>query len=110
VVVSVIVIVILAVAFLISQGAASIPLNVSYTVGEKMVYRITETESNVASYAGGLKPTTFNSTETQTVIGFNGQTYSINHTQNLGNIFSSLYRRSKPDRLLRGYLRTIFVN
>ena len=85
-VVSVIVIVILALAFLIPQGAATIPLNVSYVVGEKMVYSITETESSVGSvsYTGALNPTKFNSTETQTVIGFNGQTYSINHTQSLG--------------------------
>jgi hypothetical protein len=82
----VIVIVVLALSFFIPPGAATIPLNVSYALGEKMVYNISETESNLgnASYPSALNPITFNSTETENVIGFNGETYSINTTQSLG--------------------------
>jgi hypothetical protein len=86
VIVSVIVIVILALSFFIPPGAATIPLNVSYTVGEKMVYNIKETESNMgnASFPSALNPIKLNSTETENVIGFNGETYTINTTQSFG--------------------------
>lgn len=89
--VSVVVIAILALSFFIPPGAATIPLNVSYVVGEKMVYNITEKESYVgnASYPSLLNPITFNSTETENVTAFNGETYSINTTQSFGPVLLS---------------------
>jgi hypothetical protein len=84
-VISLIVVVILALAFLIPPGAATIPLNVSYTVGETLIYKTTE-----AGFSGGFNYQTgqmqvnqsffVSYVDTQTVQSFNGQTYNISHS------------------------------
>jgi hypothetical protein len=88
-VISLIVIVILALAFVIPPGAATIPLNVSYTVGETLIYNTTET-----GFLGGFNyqtgqmqvnqsfPST-SSVDTQVVQSFDGQTYNISHSEAL---------------------------
>lgn len=75
-------------AFFIPQGAAIIPLKVSYTVGETLIYNTTNTGTD-----GGFNYLTnqlqmdqnvsSSQTDTQVVQSFNGQTYSINHTVNV---------------------------
>jgi hypothetical protein len=71
---TIIMIAVIAVALLIPQGAATIPLNVEYEIGEKMVYFITQAEI--------LKTdtTTSNVTDIVEVIDFDGETYTLNHT------------------------------
>jgi hypothetical protein len=70
-------------AFFIPQGAAIIPLEVNYTVGEKMVYSTTQ-QITMLDYSSplGIDPpnTVFNSTSTVEVTGFDGQYYTLNHT------------------------------
>lgn len=74
-------------ALLIPQGAAIIPLNVTYVVGEKMVYDSFETVTYQANsttmpagQAGFLNGTTINSTQTVEVTDFDGEYYTLNHT------------------------------
>ncbi len=83
-IVGAIAIIILAVALLIPQGAAKIPLNVSYTVGEKMVYytteeltvqRFNETADQVEEDVHLSNPS-LNFTETVEVVDFDGETYT----------------------------------
>ncbi len=71
---TIIMIAVIAVALLIPQGAATIPLNVEYEIGEKMVYFITQAEI--------LKTdtTTSNVTDIVEVTDFDGETYTLNHT------------------------------
>jgi hypothetical protein len=80
---------VIVIALLIPQGAAIIPLNVEYTVGERMVYDTTETvamqiyNSTVGTSLGigGINNTvTMNSTTTVDVVDFDGETYTLNHT------------------------------
>jgi hypothetical protein len=83
---SLVVIVILALAFMIPPGAATIPLNVSYTVGETLIYKTTET-----GFSGGFNYLTgqmqvnqsfsTSSVDTQVVQSFNGQAYGISHSE-----------------------------
>jgi hypothetical protein len=75
-------------ALLIPQGGAAIPLNVNYTVGEKMLYTstITSTLQNyTTNQPSELSPQVPNSTtltakETIEVMDFDGQNYLLNHT------------------------------
>jgi hypothetical protein len=88
---AIIAILILAVTLLIPQGAASIPLNVNYTVGEKMVYDATMTSS--FQYGNSDLPTgitsqlpnntSINMQQTIEVTGFDGEYYTLNHTMTL---------------------------
>jgi len=73
-----IVVVVIAIALLIPQGAATIPLSINYQVGEKMSYETTETIT--APIEGTMKTETINSTSTLEVVDFDGETYTLNHT------------------------------
>jgi hypothetical protein len=87
---AVIAILIIAATLLIPQGAAILPLNVNYTVGEKMVYDTTMAASfqynNSALPTGntGL-PNSSNISMKQTieVTDFDGEYYTLNHTMTL---------------------------
>ncbi len=87
VVLAVIAIVIIAAAFfIVPQGSATIPLNVDYVVGEKMVYDTTLTMNyDFGSSLGGLTVNSPNSTtiaaqQTIEVMGFDDENYLLNHT------------------------------
>ena len=75
-------------ALLVPQGTASIPLNVDYTVGEKMVYDTTLTmsvenfDSALASGLMGTSPSdiSMNAQQTIEVIDFDGEYYTLNQT------------------------------
>lgn len=88
---AIVVIAVIAVALLVPQGAATIPLGVEYTVGEKMIYNTAETlttqmaDNSLPPEYPGEK--SINSTEIVEVVGFDGEYYSLNHTvtAKLGN-------------------------
>ena len=91
---AVIAVALIAVALFVPLGQAVIPLNVNYTVGEKMVYDSTITASydNAPPATTGPsaimpKNTTINSQQTIEVTGFDGEYYTLNHTMtmNLSN-------------------------
>ena len=74
-------------ALLIPQGAAIIPLNVTYVVGEKMVYNTFETltyqgqgHTIASGQLGPLNGTTINATQIIEVTDFDGEYYTLNHT------------------------------
>jgi hypothetical protein len=74
-----------ALALFIPQGGATIPLNVDFNVGEKMVYDNTVTMTldsyNMGSNAHpALNNMTLNSQQTIDVIGFDGENFLLNHT------------------------------
>jgi hypothetical protein len=71
---TIIMIAVIAVALLIPQGAATIPLNVEYEIGEKMVYFITQADI----FKTDTKSS--NLTDIVEVIDFDGETYTLNHT------------------------------
>lgn len=73
---AVIVIVIVAVAFLFPQGVAAIPLTADYQVGERMVYNTVITGTSI----GSLSSMTIDSTQTVDVVDFDGEYYTLNHT------------------------------
>jgi hypothetical protein len=82
--IAIVAIVIIAAAFFIPQGGATIPLNVNYVVGEKMVYDNTVT-STVDSYSAipsfhSPNSTILTSQQTIEVIGLDGENYLLNHT------------------------------
>ncbi len=85
---AIIAILVLAGTLLIPQGAASIPLNVNYIVGEKMVYDATMTSSfqyGNSTLPKGITPQLPNNTsidmqQTIEVTGFDGEYYTLNHT------------------------------
>lgn len=85
---TIIVIAVIAVALLIPQGAATIPLTVEYTVGEKMIYNTTETitfQANATAIPLGNasqipNTTDINSTLIVEVVDFDGECYTLNHT------------------------------
>jgi hypothetical protein len=81
---AIVAVVVIAVALLVPQGAATIPLGVEYTVGEKMVYNTTETMATQTANSSlppeGPWETSINSTEIVEVMGFDGEYYSLNHT------------------------------
>lgn len=75
---------VIAVALLVPQGAATIPLGVEYTVGEKMIYNTIETITTQMANSS-LPPeypgeTNINSTEIVEVLDFDGEYYILNHT------------------------------
>jgi hypothetical protein len=81
---TIIVIAIIAIALLVPQGAATIPLGVEYTVGEKMIYNTIETITTQMANSS-LPPeypgeTNINSTEIVEVLDFDGEYYILNHT------------------------------
>lgn len=86
-VVAIIVVAVIAVALLVPQGVATIPLGVEYTIGEKMVYNMVETitteNANSSLASGGLLEKSINSTETVEVLDFDGEYYILNHTLTL---------------------------
>lgn len=88
----IIAIAVIAAALLIPQGAATIPLNVDYTVGEKMIYdmveNITTQRFDMATTEGkmALPPNTitFYFVVTEEVVDFDGECYTLNHTVSAG--------------------------
>ena len=82
---------IILIAFFVPQGSAVIPLNVDYTVGEKMVYDTTMTST--FQYDNSPLPTTgisqlpksssINMTQVIEVTGFDGEYYTLNHTMTI---------------------------
>jgi hypothetical protein len=89
--IAVAVVVVIVVALLIPQGAAIIPLSVEYTVGERMVYDVTETvamqmSNSTTGSALGLSSNstvTMDSKTTVDVVDFDGEVYTLNHTLNM---------------------------
>ncbi len=87
-IIAVVAVVVIAAAFFIPPSAiATIPLNVDYVVGEKMVYDTSMTisidylgSSLFGAGASNLNSTTVNGQQTLEVIGFDGENYLINHT------------------------------
>ncbi len=75
--------------FIIPLGSAVIPLNVDYTVGEKMVYDTTINSSfdNSAMPSGSTanlpSNTTISYQQTIDVTGFDGEYYTLNHTMTM---------------------------
>jgi hypothetical protein len=107
-----IVIVVVVAAFLVPQGAATIPLGVEYTVGEKMVYSTIETitTQNTNSSLPLEDPweTSINSTEIVEVLDFDGEYYILNHTitAKLGNTPASVCYIEKVNKTgYTGYFR-----
>ncbi len=91
---AVIVIVIVAVAFLFPQGVAAIPLTADYQVGERMVYNTVITGTSI----GSLSNMTIDSTQTVDVVDFDGEFYKLNHTtamEILGKPFNLLEKMNK---------------
>ncbi len=90
---AVIAIAIVSVALFVPPGQSVIPLNVDYTVGEKMVYDSTITSSfdNAPSPSSSTdyspKNATMSSQQTIEVTNFDGEYYTLNHTMtmNLSN-------------------------
>ncbi|MCW4045052.1 MAG: hypothetical protein NWE94_05990 [Candidatus Bathyarchaeota archaeon] len=89
---AVIAVVAVAVAFLVQQGAAIIPLSVEYTVGEKMIYHTTETieyqpsnatTTDLPPFAPDLSKINVSATTIVEVTDFDNETYTLNHTSNL---------------------------
>jgi hypothetical protein len=83
-------IVIIAVALLIPQGAAIIPLEVNYKVGEEMVYDVNVTAtSNLgdstlnSTPSGVLSNLSLNATVTIQIVSFDGDFYTLNNTQTM---------------------------
>jgi len=87
-VIAVIAVAIIVSALFIPQGAATIPLDVNYTVGEKMVYDTTLTmtfdssSTTLGSALSSLMPntTSVNAQQTIEVMSFDGENYLLNHT------------------------------
>ncbi len=87
-VMAVIAVVVIVSALFIPQGAATIPLDVNYTVGEKMIYDTTLTmtfnssSTTLGSALSSLMPntTSVNAQQTIEVISFDGENYLLNHT------------------------------
>jgi hypothetical protein len=80
-------VVIVAVALMIPQGVAVIPLNVEYTVGEKLTYNVTLTSSmqvpdaDASSlFAPSSGNITVNGKLTTEVVSFDGEFYALNQT------------------------------
>jgi hypothetical protein len=103
---------VIAVALLVPQGAATIPLGVEYTVGEKMVYNTIETVTTQTANSSlppeGPWETSINSTEIVEVTDFDGEYYSLNHTitAKLGNTPVSVSYIEKMNKTgYTGYFR-----
>jgi hypothetical protein len=90
VVAAVIAVAVIAVALLVPQGVATIPLNVDYKVGEKMVYDTTMTmtfdEPDLTfplAVTGWFNDTSVSAKQTVEVIAFDGEYYTLNQTTTL---------------------------
>jgi hypothetical protein len=111
-VVAIVLVAVIAVALLVPQGAATIPLGLEYTVGEKMVYNTTETITTQTANSS-LPPsspweTSIDSTEIVEVVDFDGEYYSLNHTvtSKLGNTPVSISFIEKVNKTgYTGYFR-----
>jgi hypothetical protein len=112
IVIAMIAIAVIAGAFLVPQGAASIQLSVNYTVGEKMDYTTVMTGTfesyNSTGSSQALSPKNFTSSASDTieVVDFDGEYYTLNHTMALNDIqpsFSMLEKMSKT-----GYSSYVF--
>ena len=74
-------VVLIAIALLIPQGAAIIPLSLNYQVGEKMIYQATET---ITGPVGNITNTgSINSSSSLEVTDFDGEYYTLNRTINV---------------------------
>jgi hypothetical protein len=87
VVAAVVAVAVIAVALLVPPGTATIPLNVNYEVGEKMVYDTTMTLSYqgddsalTSDLVGALNDMSVNAQQTIEVIDFDGEYYTLNQT------------------------------
>lgn len=82
----VIAIAVIAVALLIPQGSATLPLNVEYSVGEKLIYETVETitneRSDMSKEGMPTRSVTLNWIVTEEVVDFDGEFYVLNHTMN----------------------------
>ncbi len=80
--------VVIAIALFIPRGAAVIPLNVNYVVGEKMIYDTTMTGTYDFGDPGlGFavpSNISFSPQQTMEVMDFDGQYYTLNHTTTMG--------------------------
>jgi hypothetical protein len=87
-VIAVVAVAVVVVALLVPKGTATIPLNVDYEVGEKMVYgttltmTFTEYNSTLTSGLTGQPPNdvSVNGEQIIGVIDFDGEYYTLNHT------------------------------
>jgi hypothetical protein len=89
-IIAVVAVIVIAAAFFIPPSTvATIPLNVDYVVGEKMVYDTSFTMGidglgsslfGSGSSSLGLNSSTIDGQQTLEVIGFDGENYLINHT------------------------------
>jgi hypothetical protein len=103
-IVAVVAVAVIVSALLIPHGAAEIPLNVNYTVGEKMIYNTVSAgtfENNNSTIASKI-PSSNNMTLTEEdrieVVGFDGEPYTLNHTIALNGMpmtFSTLEKMNK---------------
>jgi len=87
VIAAVVAVAVIAVALLVPPGTATIPLNVNYEVGEKMVYDTTMTLSYkgddsalTSDLLGALNDMSVNAQQTIEVIDFDGEYYTLNQT------------------------------
>jgi hypothetical protein len=116
VVAAIVAVVVVAVALFIPQGAATIPLNVNYEVGEKMVYDTTMTLSFndpglTGSYAvmGWFNDTSVSSKQTVEVIAFDGEYYTLNQTTTM-MLFDKPLRFSMIQRMNKTGCSTYLFN
>ncbi len=105
--------VVIAVALFIPRGAAIIPLNVNYVVGEKMIYdtTVTGTYDFGDSSSGFVVPSNFSFSPQQTmeVTDFDGQYYTLNHTTTLG-VGNKSYSYSILEKLNKTGYSSYFFN
>jgi hypothetical protein len=113
---AIVVVAVIAVALLIPQGAATIPLNVDYEVGEKMVYDTTMTLSFddpdlTGSYAvmGWFNDTSMSAKQTVEVIAFDGEYYTLNQTTTM-MLFDKSLRVSMLQRMNKTGCSTYLFN
>ncbi len=85
--IAVVAVVIIAVALLVPQGVAAIPLNADYVVGEKMIYdsKVTVTmefdDPSLAAIMGQTpNSVSVDATENVEVVDFDGEYYTLNRT------------------------------
>jgi hypothetical protein len=112
-------IVILAVAFFIPKGSATIPLTVNYVVGEKMAYDTTMTMqlnlgqpgTPIATYNDYLnQPITVNGQETIEVLSDDGDYYTLLHTMNYDSILGSAIPITMTEKMYKTGYSTYFMN
>jgi hypothetical protein len=115
--IAVLAIVIIAVAFFIPQGGATIPLSVDYVVGEKMVYDSTMSMT-IGSHSGfnsivpsSTEPITTNITSQQTieVMSFDGENYLLNHTTTM-NVLGRPISVSMTEKMNKTGYSTYLLN